>query len=225
MKKAMLYIILALAGSLIAVNATAATYSYENTPGPAKFMDTYSTTWNEDTETLSISSTWSGVALSRIEFLISDGPSPWAKYDHGDDVHNHEFEQFLFYSVDLAAEEVTVKTYKGGKAAIDVFDNTEGVSVTATSIDLNLDHAALNAMTVADLNLINGAAYTSYRGAGFKDKIGIWYYMYDIDGRRIETLDIHNGGTTVVPVPAALFLFAPALAGFATMRRKLTVSK
>jgi len=221
MKKSILYI-LALTASLLAFNASAATYSYENTPGPGKFMDTYSTSWNQETETLRIKSTWSGVALSRIDFLISDGPSPWATYTHGSDPHGHADEQFLFYSVDLAAEQVTAQTYKGGRATVDTFNNTQGVSVTGTSIDLNLDHTALNALTAGYLNTLNGASYSHYRGAGFEEKIGVWYYMYDLAGKRVETLDIHNGNTSVVPVPAALFLFAPALAGFAAMRRKLT---
>jgi len=222
MKKSLLST-LALAASMFAINASAATYAYEDTLDPDKYMDSYFTSWNEDTETLKIKSSWSGIALSRIEFLISDGPWPWGTSTHGDDPHDHGDEQFLFYSIDLAAQQLDVKTYKGNQATIEVFDNTQGVSVTANSIDLSIDHTSLNALTIADLNRINREnTYSSYRGTAFTDRVGIWYYMYDMSGKRIETYDIHNAGTSVVPIPAALFLFAPALAGFAAMRRKLT---
>ena len=62
----------------------------------------------------------------------------------------------------------------------------------------------------------------TYNGAGFTNNIGIWYYMYSADGTLQETYDVHHAGTSAVPVPAALFLFAPALLGFLGFRRKVT---
>jgi hypothetical protein len=210
---------LALAGVLILASiasAHAGIYHYENTPAPSSIMNDYSTTWNENTETLSINSSWTNPVaspISKISFLISDGGSPWLTTG----------EQFLWYDVDLASSIVTVKNYFAwdGHArfsqVLDTFTGAgEGVVTTAESLSLTLDHSFLNSLSFTGLN---------YQGAGFSNDIGIWYYMYDATGKRVETLDVHHGTPSVVPVPAALFLFAPALAGFATMRRKLVLSK
>ena len=224
--------LLALASTLAlaSVSAQAATYKYENTPPENKVMDDYSTTWNEDTETLSINSSWdsahSKVAsdpVTKISFLISDGGSPWLTVDRTTNPYTYT-EQFLWYSIDLASSVATVtnyfewtdasgKVHKRFKDTLATFTGAaQGVVITADSLSLTLDHSYLNGLSFAGLN---------YRGAGFSKAIGVWYYMDNAAGR-VETLDVHKGIPSAVPVPAALFLFAPALLGFLGFRRKVT---
>ncbi|MFW5426577.1 MAG: hypothetical protein ACKE8G_05360 [Methylophagaceae bacterium] len=194
-------------------SAHAGTYHYENMPAPSSIMNDYSTTWNQNTETLSINSSWTNPAnpITKISFLISDGGSPWLTTG----------EQFLWYDVDLASSVVTVKNYfawDGNARLSQVLDTftgaAQGVVTTANSLSLTLDHTLLNGLTFTGKN---------YKGAGFTNDIGIWYYMYSGTQRLtlVETLDVHHGTPSAVPVPAALFLFAPALLGLLGFRRKL----
>jgi hypothetical protein len=211
MKKSFLSII-AIAGAMFTASASAASYNFSHTPAPSNIMNSYSTTWNENTETLSINSSWDvSAGITRIAFLISDGGSPWLTPD----------EQFLWHDLDLTTNVLTVSNYFGPRNPLQTFTGpTQGVTTTANSVSLSLDHTALNSLTSADF-----PGYTDYEGAGFSNDIGIWYYMYgpDITGKLVlkETLDIHHATPSEVPVPAALFLLAPALAGFVSMRRKL----
>ena len=201
--------------ALASLSSAQAAYHYENTTNlSGKWMDSYSTTWHEASETLSINSTWTtptSGALTKISFLLSDGGSPWVTGNHSGG------EQFLWYDVDLATSIVTVTNYfawDGNSAksvVLDTFNASSGVNVTSNSLSLTLDHAVLNALSFTG---------RSYIGAGFTNDIGIWYYMSGPG--TYETYDVHHGGTTVVPVPAALFLFAPALLGFLGFRRKMT---
>jgi hypothetical protein len=213
MKKTILYG-LALVGTLFVASASAASYKYENTPSADKIMETYSTVWNEDSETLSLNSTWDASAgITRIKFLLSDGGSPW--------VAGSANEQFLWYDLDLTTDILSVSNYKGPRSVLQTYTGAaEGIVTTANSLSLTLDHTLLNSLTAADF-----AGYSEYEGAGFSDDIGIWYYMYgpDINGRLVlkETLDIHHATPSEVPVPAALFLFAPVLVGLVATRRKL----
>lgn len=229
--------------ALASISANASTYHYENTNVTPYAVDndgdgiirmnSYSTTWDDNSETLSINSSWTtppspANPVKKISFLISDGGSPWLTVDKvipSDPATWIYTEQFLWYDVDLITSTVTVTNYfqwddgldlHGSKSVLlGTFDSNQDVEITPNSLSLTLNHTALNALTFGNL---------AYKGAGFSDDIGIWYYMYDENGNLVETLDIHHGTPSAVPVPAALFLFAPALAGFATMRRKLAKS-
>jgi hypothetical protein len=175
-------------------------------------MNSYSTTWNENTETLTIDSTWDASAnINRIAFLISDGGSPWLTPN----------EQFLWHDLDLTTGVMTVSNYFGPRSPLQVFTGpAQGVTTTATSVSLSLDHSYLNSLTAADF-----PGFSDYKGVGFSTDIGIWYYMYGPDdfGKNIlkETLDIHHATPSEVPIPATAFLFAPVLAGLVATRRRL----
>jgi hypothetical protein len=176
-------------------------YIYENTPSPDKIMDTYSTIWNPNNEVLSISSSWDASAnIDRIAFLISDGGSPYLT----------PTEQFLWYDLDLNTSVLTVSNYFDTRLTLETFDASTGVNVTSDSIELNINHSSLNSLTFTGFD---------YSGAGFSDDIGIWYYMYS-NGTRVETLDIHHGTPSTVPVPAAIWLFASGLIGLVGVSRR-----
>ena len=75
-------------------------------------MNSYSTTWNENTETLTIDSTWDASAnINRIAFLISDGGSPWLTPN----------EQFLWHDLDLTTGVMTVSNYFGPRPSPGIY--------------------------------------------------------------------------------------------------------
>ena len=195
-------LVLALGLLLIANVAQALpSYQYVNTPAAGSIMNDYSVLWNPNTEVLSISSSWdASVAVDRIAFLITDGGSPYLTTS----------EQFLWHDLDLISGELTVSNYFGPRSPLETF--TSGVSVSANSIDLEIDHTSLNNLSFAGYD---------YSGMGFSDDIGIWYYMYS-NGSLVETLDVHHATPTVVPEPGMFSLVAMGLlvAGSARSMRK-----
>jgi len=195
-------------GLLLTASAAQAlpSYEYVNTPAEGSIMNDYSVRWNPNTEVLNISSSWDASAnIDKIAFLITDGGSPYLT-DHA-----AKEEQFLWHDLNLGTGVLTVSTYFGGRTPLQTF--TEDLTITANSIDLNIDHTSLNSLTFPD--------YGSYNGMGFSDDIGIWYYMYS-NGSLVETLDIHHATPTTVPEPGIFWLVAMGLlvAGASRLMRK-----
>lgn len=211
MKKSLLSII-ALAGAVFTMNASAATYQFSHTPAASSIMSSYSTTWNDNTETLTLDSTWNaGANINRIAFLICDGGSPCILPN----------EQFLWHDLDLLTGVMTVSNYFGPRSPLQTFTGpAQGVTTTASSVSLSIDSSYLNSLTAADF-----PGFSDYQGNGFSTELGIWHFMYGPDefGDNIlkGSLDLHHAITSQVPIPAAAFLFAPVLAGFVATRRRL----
>lgn len=187
--------------------AQAGIYTYSNN-SPKPIMQTYSATWNSYNDVLSLSSTWNnmpGMEIDKISFLISDGGSPWRTVNNG-----VKTEQFLFYTLDLAANTVLVEEYFG-RNDIGTFSGLLDISSNGFSLDFDTNMLGLHAGSFGSL---------AYNGPGFDDTIGIWHYLYS-NGQRKETLDIHYGDTVEVPEPSTMALLGLGLLGMAS-RRKLT---
>ncbi len=189
--------------SLFSQSSFASTYDFSRT-FTGRTMQSYSSTWVEETETLSLSSTWNPSAnIDNIQFLLSDGGSPWLD----------PTEQFLFYDLDLISNQVNIYTYHG-RNLIETHNNI--LNITANGFSFSLDHTLLNQMTFGS---------RSFNGAGFTDDIGIWYYMYS-NGNRVETYDIHHAATTKtvtrtnIPEPTTAVLLGLGLLGMAMRKFK-----
>ncbi len=187
-KKRLLSALFLIVSLFITVSAQATVHSYSDSL-TGRAMVTYSTTWNTDTEALSLSSTFNSSkgAIDRVDFLITDGGSP----------HLDNTEQFLYYSLDLVNNKVNIFNYFGPRTVLESHDNIINVSKDASNnisgFSLNnLDHSALNALTFPGY---------SYQGAGYTNTIGIWHYLYS-DNKRVESYDIHSTDTEI-PVPPA----------------------
>jgi len=193
------------AATLLSVSAAQAlpTYEFSHTPAPSSIMNDYTTTWNPNTQSLGITSSWDlSAGIDKISFLISDGGSPWLTTS----------EQFLWYDIDLSEGTLSIKNYFGLRAELQSFDIS--ADITPNSIDLSIDHSYINSLTAADF-----PGFSGYNGAGFSTDIGIWYYMYR-NGQRVETLDIHHGTPTAqVPEPTMFWLIFMGLLAAAGLRQ------
>jgi hypothetical protein len=188
--------------SLFSQFASAATYEYSRT-FTGRAMESYSSSWNEDTEVLSLSGTWDSSAnIDQVQFLLSDGGSPHL---------NAGTEQFLFYDVDLVNNTVGVYTYFG-RTLIQSYNNI--LNIQDNGFSFSLGHELLNNLNFDPL---------IFNGAGFAEDIGIWYYLR-YAGSLIDTYDVHHGETvktdnpSSVPEPTTIVLLALGLLGLTTRK-------
>lgn len=107
---------------------------------------------------------------------------------------------------------------------------------TGNTIGFSIDAGIINSFTDPAI------VAADWKGMQYDDQLGIWFHVtvdYAItgDGSAQSPYDFLKGQngkqawydtqgdnpiqTTVVPIPAAAFLFAPVLAGFVATRRKL----
>jgi|GEM_PF-2903676 len=195
-------IALAVVALFVAIPAHATVYSYTN-DSPKPVMETYATSWNTDTGVLSLSSSWnnSAGAIDRIDFLISDGGSPWLTVDRTTSPYTYT-EQFLFYSLDLVSNTVEVQEYFG-PGVVGSYGGLIDVGANGFSLDFDTNILGLDSNSFGSL---------AYNGAGFTDTVGIWHYLYS-GGTRVETLDIHYGDTVTVPEPTTMALMGIGLLG------------
>lgn len=233
MKKSILYI-LALAGSMIAVNASAATHYYDSLNGvlgggAGGTFDSINSSYNTDTQQL----TWTitngqitGIgAVDGFWLVLNDGPNP----------KSSDVNELAIIYADFNSNKLLAYTYNGANNANSI--NSPGILIGDYSTDIinsgntlgfSIDASAINSFSHPSI------VAADWKGMQYDDQIGIWFHTsygttigggaangYSFDYTAQRWYDKANQPTHT-PIPAALFLFAPALLGFLGFRRKVT---
>lgn len=233
LKKPLIGLALA-AGLFSATQASATTYHYEinNPPGSDNAGDVtfFSATYNDVSQQLSWSSTIqtaNGNLANGFWLVLSDGPNPKNQVD----------EYAILYGDGLSGN-LTSYVYSGENNAASW--QTEAFLESFVGA-LNVDSSVLDEVTFSfsiDASNINGYANNAdWDGVAFAEKIGIWYHpavfggngpTYD-QANELLSFPVAEGGwfdtsgqttTTVVPVPAAAWLFVGGLVGLAGVSRR-----
>lgn len=211
---------------LVAFSTSAHALTYEYEVGAGTFggghgykYDSIKTTYNDQTNILNWEVAHSGTVIPKNFWLvISDGENP--KYNVN--------EYAIFYgsydnSILSAYEYNGQNNEKSYQSLPFIGDFSAGLTENGNKLGFSID--------VTGIKAFNSSA--EWDGAVFAEKIGIWFHPFfgemetDQDGK-ITLLDIKKQGwydvghkyTTVVPVPAAVWLFGSALAGFAGISRR-----
>ncbi|MFW5426576.1 MAG: VPLPA-CTERM sorting domain-containing protein [Methylophagaceae bacterium] len=234
MKKTMLYL-LTVVFSLLAANASAATFSYERTNGTlggsaGGTFDSISSSYNQTTNQLDWAITNGQMAAGAVDgfwLVLSSGPNP-----------KSSDKQLAIVYADFNSNTLLAYTYNGLNNAnsitspgVLIGDFSAGIINSGNTVGFSIDVSSINSFYDTNVE-------PDWEGMQYGENIGVWFHTtvgtsitgnaqsgYNFGYRRQAWYDTNMENTTVVPVPAALFLFAPALAGFATMRRKLALSK
>lgn len=205
-------------------SAQALTYNYE--VGAGTFggghgfkYDSIKTSFNDQTNILTWEVAHSGSVIpDNFWLVISDGENP--KYNVN--------EYAIFYG-SYGENILSAYEYNGQNNAKSyqslpfIGDFSAGLTSNGNVLGFSID--------VTDIKAFNPGS--EWDGAAFAEKVGIWFHPFfgevesDQDGK-ITLLDINKQGwydianhhTTVVPVPAAVWLFGSALAGFAGVSRR-----
>lgn len=209
----------------ISTSAQALTYNYEvgsgTFGGGAGYQyDSIKTTYNDQTNILTWEVAHSGSVIPKNFWLvISDGDNP--KYNV------NEFAIFYgSYDSDiLSAYEYNGQNNANSYQNLDfIGDYSAGLTENGNVLGFSIDITGINAFNSDDAD---------WDGSKFAEKVGIWFHPFiggitsNEDGE-ILSLDIQKQGwydvgykpTTVVPVPAAVWLFGSAIAGFAGISRR-----
>jgi hypothetical protein len=233
MKKAMSYI-LTLAGLLLAANASAATYHYDRSNGSLgggsggtfdSISSSYNTTTNQLDWTITNAQITGSGAVDGFWLVLSSGPNP-----------KSSDKQLSIVYADFNSNTLLAYTYNGLNSASSITspgvligDYSSSIINTGNTIGFSIDTTYMNDVFYN--------TESDWEGMQYDENIGVWFHTsygttiagnendgYTFGYQTQRWYDTSNE-TTVVPIPAALFLFAPALAGFATMRRKLALAK
>lgn len=226
-----------IAGTATAPQVGATTYTYDilNPPGSdaAGNVASFSTSYDDVTQQLTWSSTIEEVGgnlANGFWLVLSDGPNP----------KNHVNEYAIFYG-DATSGNITSYVYNGVNSSNSWF--TPGEFIQSFAGGLSVDNSVAGERTMSfslDVSGINGYVPMNgdpndWDGAAFANKIGIWYHpallgtgaSYNPDGS-LSSFQVAKGGwydtsnqmTTVVPVPAAVWLFGSGLIGLIGVSRR-----
>jgi hypothetical protein len=205
--------------------ASAATYAYTGDPnrvGNGGSVSALSSTYNSDTERLTWSvsdaKTANGQAADGFWLVINgSGPNPKSIAPNTLAVLYADFSSSKLLAYSYNAQNNTTSV-----AGTLLQDFSSDLSVSGNTFGFDIDVSGLNSMFAAP-----------WEGMAYGDLIGVWFHFasgtsltpgqsfnfnqqawYDTAFEKPEQ-------TTVVPIPAAAFLFAPVLAGFMATRRRL----
>lgn len=217
--------------------ASAATYQYEVNNGSfgggaGGTFDQLKSTYNTNTEQL----TWSlkngqingAGEVDGFWLVLNDGPNP----------KSSNVNELAILYADFTNDKLLAYAYNGqnnansiNNPAILIGDYSSSIVKTADSIGFAFDASAINAFAHPDINPAD------WKGIQYDADIGVWFHVsygtiisgdaqngFDFNYRTQRWYDVANHQTTVVPVPAAALLFAPALLGFLGFRRKVAKS-
>jgi hypothetical protein len=232
---------LILLSSVLAIgNAAATTYSFDTTypsgSQGAGDISAFSATYNNDSEVLGWSTTIereAGNLANGFWMVLSDGENP----------KNDVNEYAIVYGDGLTGD-LTAYTYNGINSSDswatpgDYIETFTDVLTMDTSVADEVTFSfSIDATGVNDHDPDNGLVATDdWDGINFDEHIGIWFHAvvfdgagptYDNDGKLTSFpyssqswYDASWQATTVVPVPAAVWLFGSALVGLLGFTRR-----
>ena len=227
----MLYIV-ALTGFLVTASASAATYNYERNNGTlggsaGGTFDNISSTYNTATNQLDWAITNGQMAAGAVDgfwLVLSSGPNPKVSD-----------KQLAIIYADFNSNTLLAYTYNGLNSAssinnpgVLIGDFSAGIINSGSTVGFSIDVASINSFYDTNVE-------PDWEGMQYDGGIGVWFHTsvgtsitgnaqsgFNFGYTAQAWYDTHMETTTVVPVPAAAFLFAPALLGFLGFRRKVT---
>ncbi len=185
---------------MVTFSAQATVYSFSS-EFKNRAMETYSTSWNTDSDVLSLTSKFNNSRgkVDNIRFTLTDGAVP------------NRAKQYFTYNLDLVNNKVSVRDYWNGGKEIAAFENI--IDIKQGEFSLNLDHTG----------------FDKKYNVGFGDKLGIWHFVHS-KGKKIDQVDQSNVRTTKVDLPpvsptsvsepSTMALMGLGLLGLIASRRK-----
>ena len=218
---------------LSAFNASAATYEYEINNGtfggsPGGTFDKLYSNFNDSTNVLTwelTNGTLGADAVDGFWLVLNDGPNP----------KSSNVNELAILYADFTSNTLLAYAYNGQNNANSI--NTPGILIgdysssiidSGNTIGFSFDVSAINSFTHGSITPAD------WKGMQYDEDIGVWFHAsvgtsitgnpmdgYDFNFAKQGWYDTSNQQTSVVPIPPALALFAPALFGFMASRKKL----
>ena len=191
-------------------------------------FESVETTYNDATEELTWSSTFSSTAIDGAWLVLNDGPNP----------KQNEDEELAIFYLDGLTNRLTAYEYNGKNDSNSWFDQDfiqswdNAVNVVDNGGERTLSFS-IDATDVNEYGVLQDPLWQDWKGAQFDEKIGIWFHavqgldtayngdeLTQFDFTSQGWYDIGNQMTKPVPEPGTLGALAVGLLGLLRLSQR-----